>query len=116
MDKDKPFIYICSPLRGDIERNIQRAVGYSRFVFGMGGVPLAPHVIFTAFLDDNIPAEREAGLELGLQLMRRCDELWVFGSRVSAGMAMEIENARRRRMPIKYFNDRCEEEPLCLKP
>ena len=56
MDKDKPFIYICSPLRGDIERNIQRAVGYSRFVFGMGGVPLAPHAIFTAFLDDNIPA------------------------------------------------------------
>ena len=49
-------------------------------------------------------------------MMRRCDELWVFGSRVSAGMAMEIENARRRRMPIKYFNDRCEEEPLCLKP
>lgn len=104
----KPFIYICSPLRGDIKRNINKAIGYSRFVYSKGGVPLAPHVIFTTFLDDEIPEERAAGMEMGLELLRVCDELWAFGETVSEGMASEIAAAKELGLKVKRFNSRLE--------
>lgn len=106
--KKKPFIYVCSPLRGDIERNINRAIGYSRFVFSSGGIPMTPHVYFTTFLDDTIPEERAAGIEMGNQLLLKCDELWAFGEKVSEGMAAEITAAKDLCLKIRRFNDRCE--------
>ena len=107
-EDNRPFIYVCSPLRGDVERNIQKAIGYSRFVYSQGGIPLAPHVIFTSFLDDNIAAEREAGMALGLVLLKKCDELWAFGDKVSEGMAGEIKAAEELGLKVKRFNSRAE--------
>lgn len=105
--KKRPFIYICSPLKGNIERNIQRAIGYSRFVYSKGGIPLAPHAIFTQFLDDNIPEERNAGIDMGIQLLLKCDELWAFGEKISEGMAAEMAAAKTLGLKVKRFNDRC---------
>lgn len=102
------LIYICSPLRGEIERNISRANGYCRFAATQGVVPLAPHTIFTQFLDDDIPEERAKGVLMGLELMKRCTELYVFGDRVSEGMLGELEVAKKLGIPIQYYNDRCE--------
>lgn len=106
--KKRPFIYICSPLKGNIERNIQRAIGCSRFVYSKGGIPLAPHAIFTQFLDDNIPEERNAGIDMGIQLLLKCDELWAFGEKISEGMAAEMAAAKTLGLKVKRFNDRCE--------
>ena len=36
------------------------------------------------------------------------EELWVF-DKVSEGMAEEIAKAKRRNMPIRYFDSKCEE-------
>lgn len=105
----KPFIYICSPLRGDIVRNINKAIGYCRFVYSQGGVPLAPHTIFTRFLDDTVSVERAAGIELGLHLLNMCDELWAFGSKVTEGMAAEISQAKAQGIKVRRFNEKCEE-------
>jgi hypothetical protein len=104
----RPFIYVCSPLRGDIEGNIRRAIRYSRFVYKEGGIPLAPHVIFTTFLDDNIPEERKAGIKMGLELLLKCNELWAFGERISEGMKEEIKMAKGLGLKVKRFNVRCE--------
>lgn len=101
-------MYICSPLRGDIERNIAKANGYCRFAAAQGVVPLAPHVIFTQFLDEDIPEERTKGLLMGLELLKYCSELYVFGNRVTEGMLGEIKTARRLGIPIQYYSDRCE--------
>ena len=94
----KRLIYICSPLRGDIEKNIQKAQGYCREAVDLWPdvIPIAPHVYCTQFLDDTIPQEREAGMELGIALLDMCDELWVYGiNNPSEGMKKEIaENAR----------------------
>jgi len=103
------FIYICSPLKGDIERNIRKANGYCRFAVKKSVVPLAPHTMFTGFLDDTIPEEREAGLSLGLEILKRCNEMWVFGNRISEGMLAEMEVAKELNIPIRYFTDKCEE-------
>ena len=106
--RTKPIVYICSPLRGNIERNIKKAVGYSRFAYSKGFIPLAPHLIFTTFLDDEIPEERAAGMEMGKDLLTICDELWAFGDRISEGMAAEIELAEGLSPKKKRFNERCE--------
>ncbi|SPF54689.1 conserved hypothetical protein [Candidatus Desulfosporosinus infrequens] len=101
-------MYVCSPLKGDLERNIRRANGYCRFAAYQGVVPLAPHVAFSQFLDDDIPEERELGMQMGLELLKHCQGVWVFGARISEGMAKEIAEAERRGIPIRYFSDKCE--------
>ena len=53
--------------------------------------------------------ERELGIRFALILLGKCDELWIFGDRISQGMAREIAQAKRRNIPIRYFNGRCEE-------
>ncbi len=38
-----------------------------------------------------------------MTLLSLCDELWVFGDRISKGMAAEIEYAKSACIPIRYF-------------
>lgn len=105
----RPVVYICSPLAGDTESNILRARGYCRFAVTKNTIPFAPHLLFPQFLDDDDKSERELGLFFGMVFLCRCHELWAFGRNITKGMAMEIEKAKRRGIPIRYFNDRCEE-------
>ena len=105
----RPLIYVASPLAGDRERNTERARGYCRFVISQGGIPIAPHLLYPQFLDDDDRETRELGLFFALILLGKCDELWVFGDRISDGMGQEIAKAERRGTPVKYWNSRCEE-------
>ena len=101
------LVYVCSPLRGDIKRNISRANGYCRFVATQRVVPIAPHTIFTQYLDEEILEERQLGMQMGLELLKHCSELYVFGNRVSDGMLEEMEAAKRLGIPIQYYSDQC---------
>ena len=94
-------IYICSPLRGDIEANVARAAGYCRQVCELGYLPIAPHVYMTRFLDDFVPRERELGLQSGLELLRMCDQLWAFPlDSPTEGMEGEIALANQLKIPV----------------
>ena len=88
---------------------MQNARRYSRFAVENGAIPVAPHLLFPQFLDDRKPAERAVGIFAGLVLLGKCDQLWVFGSTISTGMAAEIEKAEKRDMVIRYFTENCEE-------
>ena len=104
----KPLVYICSPYAGDIETNILRAKRYCRFAVSEGGIPFAPHLHYPQFMDDNDKEQRELGLRFALILLGKCDELWVFGDKLSNGMSREIAKAKKRGMTISYFNSKCE--------
>ena len=65
----RPLIFICSPYRGDVETNIQNARRYCRFAIEQGGIPFAPHLLFTQFLNDDDPMERRVGLCLGVEML-----------------------------------------------
>ena len=54
-------------------------------------------------------AERDLALFMDTVLLSKCAELWVFGSTISKGMSMEIEKAKRKGQPIRYFTDDCKE-------
>ena len=47
-------------------------------------------------------------MEMGLELLRVCDELWVFGERISEGIAGEIKRAKSLGLTVKRFNSRLE--------
>ena len=99
-----PVIYVCSPYAGDPEGNSKRAMEYSRAVWECGGIPLAPHLLFPRFMDDDNPDEREAGLRMARKLLTMCDEVWVFGGRITAGMEAEIKEATAQKIPVHYIN------------
>jgi hypothetical protein len=99
------IVFISSPYRGDVENNIMQASEICR-ICALGGVtPYAPHLFFTRFLDDDDPAERSAGIDGGLEVMERCDEVWFFGEVLSAGMRAEANHAESLKKPVRFFGD-----------
>ena len=105
----RPIVYICSPYAGDVERNTAAARRYSRFAVEAGYIPIAPHLLFPQFLDDNKPKERELGLFFGNAILSKCAEMWVFGDLISEGMEVEIKRATWKGHRIRYFSETCEE-------
>jgi len=105
----KPCVFICSPFAGDTRRNLENARRYLKFAVDIGAIPFAPHLLYPQVLDDLDPRERELGLGFGMVWLGKCDELWVFGRRVSGGMSAEIAGARKTNIPVRYFTESCEE-------
>ena len=107
----RPLVYICSPYAGDVKQNVNMARVYSRFAVKNTCIPLAPHLLYPQFMDDGSPAERELALFMGLVLLTKCEQVWVFGGVISAGMAAEIAKAEKRKIPVRYFTEELEEMP-----
>ena len=103
------WVYIASQYRDDVKENIRKAKKYSKFAVIKHCVPICPHIYFTRFLRDENEYERSIGLNLALQMLKRCKEIWVFGDVISEGMQGEIKFAKEHNIPIRYFTDRCEE-------
>jgi hypothetical protein len=94
-------VFICSALRGDVENNIKKAKEYSRQAVLEGYLPITPHIYFTQFLNDDIIEERNTGIKMGIDLLKGCDEIWVYGE-ITIGMAEEIQIAKERKITITY--------------
>ena len=105
----RPLVYICSPYAGNVEQNVNMARVYSRFAVKNTCIPLAPHLLSPQFMDDGSPAERELALFMGLVLLTKCEQVWVFGGVISAGMAAEIAKAEKKKIPVRYFTEELEE-------
>ena len=105
----RPLVYICSPYAGEVEWNVNMARVYSRFAVRNACIPLASHLLYPQFMDDGNPAERSLALFMGLVLLTKCDQVWVFGRKISAGMAAEIAKAEKKKIPVRYFTEEMEE-------
>lgn len=105
--KYKPVVYICSPYSGNIKRNTANARRYCRFAVDSGCIPIAPHLFLTQFMSEE--TEREDAMFMNFVFLSKCREIWVFGDKITAGMADEIEKAKQRRIPVRYFSDEIRE-------
>lgn len=83
-------VYICSPLGGNVKENLERVKRYTKYALMCGTAPVVPH-FYALCLDDNKPKEHEIGTAAGLSLLWFCDEMWIFGDKVTKGMAAEIQ-------------------------
>ena len=100
----KRLVYICSPCRGDYEKNKMETACICRIVMNHDPdvIPIAPHLYFPQFLDDTDPSERSLGMEAGLELLDMCDELWVYGLKnPSEGMRAEIDYALKKGIKLR---------------
>ncbi|WP_300756075.1 DUF4406 domain-containing protein [uncultured Oscillibacter sp.] len=95
------LVYIASPLSGDVERNLDFARQACRYAISQDATPFAPHLLYTQMLDDSDPAERQLGIEMGNQMLGLCEELWLCGDRISAGMEGERKLAESLAIPVR---------------
>ncbi len=72
----------------------------SKFVVEKGKVPLNPFMIFDYFLTDTV--HRDLVREGNNNLVKRSDELWVFGA-VSDGVLAEIDIFKSKGKPVRFF-------------
>ena len=90
------LIYVCSAFGGKKE-NLDNAVEFGKAVILQGDIPVIPHLFYggTGLLDDNNEKERAIGLNMGLELLDYCEELWVFTTEdnpiILKGMQGEID-------------------------
>lgn len=79
---------------------------------GTSKIPLAPHLLFPQFMDDTDASERELAMFFNRILLSKCEAIWGYTARVSAGMRAEIEWAHHLELPITYFDADFQELPL----
>ena len=97
-------VYICAPLGGDIRGNLENAKRYTEYALKCGTAPVVPHFYALCLNDDN-PREREIGLAAGMSLLWFCDELWVFGDKITDGMQREIDFCKNLNIKIVAVKD-----------
>ena len=102
-------VYACSPYRGNGDGDIQFhesfAAAICRFLHDTRGVlPIATHLFFPRFLNDNDPQQRDWALEAGRMAIEKCDYVYcaALGGVVSDGMAQELEHAAARGILVEY--------------
>lgn len=61
------LIYVCSPYSGQVELNVAKASNYSKYVVDAGHTPIAPHLLFPQFLNDDIPEERNRAIQMNME-------------------------------------------------
>lgn len=71
-----------------------------KFVLEQGYTPFSAFMMFSYFLLDTV--ERKNLIRANNELIRRSDELWVFGP-ISGGVQAEIDFAIRLKLPISYY-------------
>ena len=91
----RPFAYVCSPYGENPKLYARKAKAYCRKLYDLGYMPIAPHLLFPQFLNENIPTERSEGMEMAKELLRRSRVVVVCGKELSDGMIAEMTLARR---------------------
>lgn len=82
------------------KRNFYLREHIIKFCLQRGYTPLCAFMMFSYYLLDTV--ERNSLIRANNELIRRSDELWVFGS-VSDGVQAEIDFAKQLRLPIAYY-------------
>ena len=95
VQKDKPLVYTAMS-----KHLFYYRMFISVFVLKNGGVPLNPFMVFDYFLLDAV--DRNLVREGNNNLVKRCDEIWVFGA-VSNGVLAEIKIANEQDRIVRYF-------------
>lgn len=98
-------VILESPYAGDIERNIKYARECLKDSLKRGEAPIASHLLYTQkdVLDDNIPEERQLGINAGLAWKKVADlHVFYVDFGMSEGMKYAIEYAKEQNIDVEY--------------
>jgi hypothetical protein len=99
------LVIVESPFAGDVEANIEYARRCVRDSLSRGEAPIASHLLYTqpGILDDDIPEERQWGIDAGLAWRRVAEASVVYTDRgISRGMEYGIKAAEEAGLPVEY--------------
>lgn len=99
------LVIIESPYAGDVEANVAYARLCVRDSLFRGEAPIASHLLYTqpGILDDDIPAERQQGIDAGLAWRAVAQASVVYIDRgISRGMEYGIAAARAAGLPVEF--------------
>lgn len=97
-------IILESPFAGDIEANLAYARQCVRDAVLRGEAPIASHLLFTqpGILRDDVPDERQLGIEAGLAWLIQADAMVLYIDRgISSGMQNAMRLAQRTGVPVE---------------
>ena len=93
------LVSVIHPYGGDIPGNSVKAARICSEIQRDGDIPIfAPFVC--AWLNENDPEDRAAGIEISRYLVAQCREARVYGE-VTAGMISDIEAAELAGIPLR---------------
>jgi len=99
------LVIIESPFAGDVEANIEYARKCVKDSLSKGEAPIASHLLYTqpGILDDDIPEERQWGIEAGLAWRKVADMTVVYTNKgITRGMEYGIALALEEGNPVEY--------------
>lgn len=103
--EEKKLVLIESPYAGDVEKNIRYARACMRDSLIRGEYPFVMHLLYTqeGVLDDDIPFERNLGIEAGLAWGKKASKTVVYiDLGITPGMELGIQRARDEGREIEY--------------
>lgn len=96
-------VILESPYAGNVERNTEYAKAAMLDCLGRGESPLASHLLLTQVLNDDVPTQRQLGIDAGLAWGAAAHATVVYTDLgVSHGMAQGIGDARHHGRPVEY--------------
>lgn len=114
--RERKLVYIASPYSGDRKQNTEFAKSACRYAMNQGVIPIAVHLLYPQFLDDQCSKERNQGIQMGIRILKACDELWICGDHISQGMQQEIDMANRLGIPMKTIpTEQIQQEILAIQ-
>lgn len=96
-------VILESPYAGNVERNVEYACACMQDSLGRNEAPLASHMLYTRVLNDDVPDQRQFGIDAGLAWGSVAEATVVYTDLgISTGMAQGIGNALHNGRPIEY--------------
>lgn len=92
-------VYVCAPFAGDEAANVEAVRDIARHLTNSAHLPIAPHLIVPALVDEG--TQRDRALRMCLSLIETCAEVRVYRGRgFTDGMRLEVDYAKSRGIPV----------------
>lgn len=82
-------------------KNFHQRMLICKHAFEQGVIPINPFNVFGYYLYELV--ERDLVRNGNNNLLKKCDELWVYGE-ISNGVLAEIQMVKKLNKPIRFFN------------
>ena len=91
----RPLAYLTAAWSGEPDIDMELAAHYCRLAYEAGFSPICPLLYLPLFLNDSVPEEHKAGIDMRRDMLRRSHALIVCGGAVDEDVKNDIAVAGR---------------------
>ena len=91
----RPLAYLTAAWSGEPDVDMELAAHYCRLAYEAGFSPICPLLYLPLFLNDSVPEEHKAGIDMRRDMLRRSHTLIVCGSAMDEDVKNDIAVAGR---------------------